>query len=97
MMSLSGNITCFAESLEYFPAPPKIRMRDRAHKRPGELRAQPIGDVRCPSTTVVDSMQAGLIRAFDTGSTWPGIDVVFVTGTNAAGVQCRAIRATAFR
>src|ERR1022692_4945757 len=30
MMSLSGNITCFAESLEYFPASPKIRMRDRA-------------------------------------------------------------------
>jgi hypothetical protein len=42
-------------------------------------------------------MQAGLIRAFDSGSTWPGIDVVFATGTNAAGVQCRAIRATAFR
>ena len=50
-----------------------------------------------PSTTVVDRMQAGLIRAFDSGSTWPGIDVVFATGTNAAGVQCRAIRATAFR
>src|ERR1035437_9358368 len=49
-----------------------------------------------PSTTVVDRMQAGLIRACDSGSTWLGIDVVFATGTNAAGVQCRAIRATAF-
>jgi hypothetical protein len=49
-----------------------------------------------PNTTVVDRMQAGLIRACDSGSTWLGIDVVFATGTNAAGVQCRAIRATAF-
>jgi hypothetical protein len=48
------------------------------------------------NTTVVDRMQAGLIRACDSGSTWLGIDVVFATGTNAAGVQCRAIRATAF-
>src|ERR1019366_8427980 len=49
------------------------------------------------STTVVDRMRAEAIRAFDSGSTWPGIGVVFATGTNAAGVQCRATRATAFR
>src|ERR1017187_4884772 len=55
MMSLSGNITCFAESLEYFPASPEIRMRDRAHKRPGELRAQPIWDVRCPTNGAIGS------------------------------------------
>jgi hypothetical protein len=42
-------------------------------------------------------MRAEAIRAFDSGSTWPGIGVVFATGTNAAGVQCRATRATAFR
>jgi hypothetical protein len=42
-------------------------------------------------------MRAEVIGAFDSGSTWPGIDVVFATGANAAGVQGRAIRATAFR
>ena len=49
------------------------------------------------STTVIDRMRAEAIRAFDSGSTWPGIGAVFATGTNAAGVQCRATRATAFR
>ena len=49
------------------------------------------------STTVVDRVQAAVNRAFDSGSTWLGIDVVFATGTNAADVQVRALRATAFR
>ena len=50
-----------------------------------------------PSTTVVDRALAALNRAFGSGSTWLGIDVVFATGTNAADVQVRAIPATAFR
>jgi hypothetical protein len=49
------------------------------------------------STTVVDRVGAEANRAFDSGSTWLGIDVVFATGTNAADVQDRAIRATAIR
>src|ERR1039458_8987272 len=49
------------------------------------------------STTVVDRRSAETNLAFDSGSTWLGIDVVFSTGTNAAGVQGRAIRATTFR
>jgi len=49
------------------------------------------------STTVVDSALAAVNRTFDSGSTWLGIDVVFATRTNAADVQVRAIRATAFR
>jgi len=49
------------------------------------------------STTVVDRALAAAIRAFDSGSAWLGIDVAFATGTNAADVQGRAIRATAFR
>jgi hypothetical protein len=50
-----------------------------------------------PNTTVVDRVGAEANRAFDSGSTWLGIDVVFATGTNAADVQDRAIRATAIR
>jgi hypothetical protein len=50
-----------------------------------------------PNTTVVDRRSAESIRAFDSGSTWRGIDVVFATRTNAAGVQCRATRAIATR
>jgi len=34
------------------------------------------------STTVVDRVQVKANRAFDSGSTWLGIDVVFATGTN---------------
>ena len=45
----------------------------------------------------VDRRSAETNLAFDSGSTWLGIDVVFSTGTNAAGVQGRAIRATTFR
>jgi beta-glucosidase len=50
-----------------------------------------------PNTTVVDRVGAEANRAFDSGSTWLGIDVVFATGTNAADVRDRAIRATAIR
>ena len=50
-----------------------------------------------PSTTVVDRMRAEAIRAFDSGSTELGIDVVFAMRTNAAGAQCRATRAIATR
>jgi hypothetical protein len=49
----------------------------------------------CLSTTVVDSRSAEPICAFDSGSTWRGIDVAFATRTNAAGAQCRATRAIA--
>jgi hypothetical protein len=49
------------------------------------------------STTVVDRNRAEAKLAFDRGGTWLGIDVVFATGTHAADVQGRAIRATAFR
>jgi len=49
------------------------------------------------STTVVDRRSAESIRAFDSGNTWRGIDVVFATWTNAADVQCRATRAIATR
>ena len=49
------------------------------------------------NTTVVDRAMAAVSRAFDSGSAWLGIDVVFATGTNAADVQDRAIRATAIR
>jgi hypothetical protein len=52
---------------------------------------------KLPNTTVVDRVGAEANRAFDSGSTWLGIDVVFATGTNAADVQDRAIRATAIR
>jgi hypothetical protein len=48
-------------------------------------------------TTVVDRALAAASRAFDSGSRWPGIDVVFAIETNAADVQDCAIRATAFR
>src|ERR1019366_1050955 len=69
-------------------------MAQAARIDPLEFRLKNLTD---PSTTVVDRMRAEAIRAFDSGSTWPGIGVVFATGTNAAGVQCRATRATAFR
>ena len=49
------------------------------------------------STTVVDRRETELIPAFDSGMSWPGIDVVFATRTNAAGAQCRATRAIAMR
>ena len=52
---------------------------------------------RSPSTTVVDRGETELIPAFDSGMSWRGIDVVFASGTNAAGAQCRATRAIAMR
>jgi hypothetical protein len=59
--------------------------------------SQQTGRIDMTSTTVVDRVGAEANRAFDSGSTWLGIDVVFATGTNAADVQDRAIRATAIR
>jgi len=61
------------------------------------------GKRKCPaepaplSPIAVDRRSAESIHAFERGSTWRGIDVVFATRTNAAGVQCRATRAIATR
>jgi hypothetical protein len=50
-----------------------------------------------PNTTVVDKWMEFANLAFDSDSAWRETDVVFATGTNAANVQGRAIRATALR
>ena len=57
-----------------------------------------IGNVFIPltlSTTVADRRLAAAIRAFDSGSRVHGIGVVFASETSRAGVQRRAILATA--
>ena len=51
--------------------------------------------LRMASTTVVDRRLVVAIRAYNSDSSWRGIDVVFAIGTNAGDVQRRAIRATA--
>jgi hypothetical protein len=94
-------VGCYARSDDYLHTGIRPGHKSWQKLRGAQHRPLPRGHILLrssdPSTTVVDRMRAEAIRAFDSGSTWPGIGVVFATGTNAAGVQCRATRATAFR
>src|SRR5271157_1563581 len=76
-----------------------VALSDRCGSRCRELGCRHRGAACCEPqyTTVVDRRLVVAIRAYDSDSSWRGIDVVFAIATNAGDVQRRAIRATASR